>query len=212
MNRPLPAAAAPSSPPANPLLRWLGPPAKVGAILAGWALLGLSFMVGLEVILRKVFSTSLQGADEMGGYAVALVAAFGFAWTLLERGHTRIDLFTERLPAQLRRVLNVLALLSLAVFAVFMAWRAWTTVFESIDYQSLSGTPLMTPLWWPQSLWVAGLSFFAAAAAAVLVHGVWLAFRNPRLLDRWYGPRSLADDLEDERASLRARGLSGPET
>jgi TRAP-type C4-dicarboxylate transport system permease small subunit len=185
--------------------------ARVGAILAGWALLGLAFVVGLEVILRKVFSTSLQGADELGGYAVAVVAAFGFAWTLLERAHIRIDIFVGLLPNLVRRVLDVLSLAGIAVFAAFMAWRGVTTLQESVEFQSLSGTPLMTPLWWPQTVWVVGLVFFAIVAVAALVHAALLLFGAPGRIAAWYGPRSLTDELEEERKSLRARGIGGDE-
>ena len=203
------AASAGSGPRGNPVVRWLGPPARVGAILGGWGLMALSAVVGLEVVLRKVFSMSLQGADELGGYAVALAAAFGFGWALLERAHTRIDLLTTKLPLAVRRLLNVIALAAIAIFATFMAWRGWTTLLESIDYKSLSGTPLMTPLWWPQSLWVVGLLFFALVALACLGHALWLMAHDRRSLDRWYGPRSLAEEIEEERRSIAERSRLG---
>jgi TRAP-type C4-dicarboxylate transport system permease small subunit len=206
---PVEAAGQHALPPDNPVRRWLGPPARFGAILAGWALTALAVIVGLEVVLRKLFSVSLQGADELGGYAVALAAAFGFAWTLLERAHTRIDLFMGFLPAGARRLLNVLALAAIAVFATFMAWRGWTTLFESIEYKSLSGTPLMTPLWWPQSLWAIGLAFFALVAIAALAHALWLLAHDQASLDRFYGARSLAEEIEEERRSLALRSRPG---
>lgn len=209
MNDPAEAAARRAPPPANPVLRWLGPPARLGAILAGWALTALAVVVGLEVVLRKLFNISLQGADELGGYAVALAAAFGFAWTLLERAHTRIDLFMGFLPAGARRILNLLAVMAIAVFATFMAWRGWTTLLESIEYKSLSGTPLMTPLWWPQSLWVLGLAFFALVALAAFGHALWLMVTDPASLNRFYGARSLAEEIEEERRSLATRSGAG---
>ncbi|XWN31088.1 MAG: TRAP transporter small permease [Devosia sp.] len=199
------------APAVNPLQSVFAGPSRVGAILAGWALLGLAVLVGVEVILRKVFSASLQGADELGGYAVAVVAAFGFGWTLLERAHIRIDIFVGILPRAVRLALDVLSLAAIATFAVFMAWRSAVALQESIEFQSLSGTPLMTPLWWPQSIWVAGLIVFAIIAAAAFIHAVWLIATDPARLDRWYGPRSLNDELEEEKKSLRERGVGDPQ-
>ena len=39
--------------------------------LFGLLLIGLSLFVTLETLMRKVFSASLQGADELGGYDIS---------------------------------------------------------------------------------------------------------------------------------------------
>ena len=43
-------------------------------ILFGLIFLGLSGVVSVETIMRKLFNMSLQGADELGGYALAIGA------------------------------------------------------------------------------------------------------------------------------------------
>ena len=43
------------------------------------------------IIARKLFSYSLQGVDEIGGYVVAITGTFGFAYALINRTHTRIE-------------------------------------------------------------------------------------------------------------------------
>jgi TRAP-type C4-dicarboxylate transport system permease small subunit len=48
------------------------------ANLFGLCFLGLSFLVTVETLLRKVFNFSLQGAAELGGYALAVGSAIGF--------------------------------------------------------------------------------------------------------------------------------------
>lgn len=189
----------------NPVARAFGPMARLGAVLGGWCLVALSALVGLEVVLRRFFNLSLQGVDEFGGYAVAVVAAFGFANALLDRAHTRIEIFTEALPGPVRAVLNLLALLSMAGFATFMAWRGWTTLMESIEYRSLSGTPLMTPLWMPQAVWIAGLVFFAIVAVGAAVHAAALLALDWRRVNRYYGTRSLDEELAEETRSVALR-------
>ena len=62
----------------NPVSRFFGPPARFLAILSGWWLIALSFLTVAEILLRKFFSISLQGVDEIGGYTTAIVSAFGF--------------------------------------------------------------------------------------------------------------------------------------
>lgn len=193
----------------GPLARRLGGPVRAASVLGGWALLLLSFLIGLEVVLRKLFDTSLQGADEIGGYTVAIVVAFGAAHALIDRAHTRIDLFVERCPRRLGAALNAVAMVALALLALFLAWRGGAALADSIAYRSLSGTPLQTPLWIPQSIWTAGLVFFALVATAAAVHAIVLAVRDSDAANAWYGARTLRDEIGEERESARRRGVTG---
>jgi TRAP-type C4-dicarboxylate transport system permease small subunit len=189
----------------NPVERLLGPVVRFFALLGGYAILGVAFFVSLEVVLRRTVGVSLQGADEYGGYALAAAASFGFAYTLLLRGHTRIELVLERLPRRAAGLLDVVAMLAIAGMAVFLAWRGWTVVQESIEFQTLSGTPSQTPLWMPQAVWVAGLVLFAVYALASALHALWLAVTGSPSLQDWYGAKSLEEEILEEKRSVAER-------
>ncbi|BDA85136.1 TRAP transporter small permease protein [Aureimonas sp. SA4125] len=189
----------------NPLQTYLGPPARIFALVGGYAILALALVITCEVLVRRFFNFSLQGGDEFGGYVLAVVAAFGFAYAWLERAHTRVELVLERLPPGLRSFLDLLSVLSIAAMAIFMAWRGFTTLTESIDYGSLSGTPMMTPLWQPQAVWVAGLLFFALVASATAVQACLLFLRRSPLLADWYGVKSLNEEIREHAAQLAER-------
>ncbi len=189
----------------NPLERRLGPPLRFFALLAGYGILAITLLVGIEIVLRRLFDLSLQGADEYGGYALAVITSVGAAYALLERGHTRLEILTERLPAAVRALLNGASALLLAAMASFLAWRAVVAVQESIEYQSLSGTPLMTPLWIPQSVWAGGMILFALVAVAIALHCLLLSVRNWRAVDRWYGIKTLSEEIREA-----SRSGSGP--
>ena len=182
----------------NPVSRALRPFARLMALVAGYMLLGLSFLVTAEILIRRFFNFSLQGSDEYGGYVLAILAAFGFSFALLERAHTRVEIVVERLGAGPQAALNLASCLSAALMALFMAWRAYAALAESIEFRSLSGTPLMTPLWQPQALWFAGLLFFAITASAVALHALVLMVRNPRDLNRFYGMKTLEEIIAEE--------------
>ncbi len=184
----------------NPIIRLARPLVRVGAVASGYGLLVLSFLVGFEVISRKLFDFSLQGVDEIGGYVLAVVVAFGLSFTLINRAHTRIDVVLGWLPKSFHPVLHFTAFASLGGFAVFMAWRAITTLGESIEYKSIASTPLQTPLWIPQSLWVLGLVIFAALSAALALHAGYLLIRRPADIAGQYGPRTVKDEIEEEYA------------
>lgn len=196
----------------NPILHVFDPIVRAAAVIGGYGILALAFLVGFEVIARKLFSYSLQGVDEIGGYIIAAMAAFGFSFALLHKAHTRIDIFTSRLPHSAQALLNALALIAIAGFACFMAWRGLATLADTIALKSVSSTPLRTPLWIPQSVWVSGLALFGIVSAVVAVHAILLALRDSREALARYGPRTLEEEIETEKveiAGLDAAGQQG---
>jgi len=177
------------------------------AILAGWSLFFLALLVTAEVLSRKLFSFSLQSADEFGGYILAISSAAGFSVALVNRNHTRVDLLWQHLPQVPRAVLNVLAYLTLAVFAATMAWYAWGTLSQSYNIGSRAFTPLQTPLWIPQALWFGALAIFAATAIGMTLRAVVASLRDPAEANRTMGPPHSAE-AEIELASSEQASIT----
>lgn len=172
------------------------------AILCGWALLTLCVLTVYDIIARRLFGHSIQGVDEIGGYVLAATASIGFGIALMDRLHTRIDLVLVRLPDPLQALANSVAMIALAGFGVFMTEKALSTVIETLEFGSRASTPLQTPLWIPQSVWLFGIALFAAVACAMAIHSVILMLRRDwQLTNELYGPPSLEDETE---ASLAA--------
>lgn len=192
----------------NPVARIFLPASRMLALIAGYFLLGLALLVTTEILLRRFMNVSLQGGDEFGGYVLAILAAFGFSFALLERSHTRVEILLERVGTGTRAVFNLIAAWCVAFMACFMAWRAYAALAESIEFRALSGTPLMTPLWQPQSLWVAGLWFFAIVASAVALHASWLMAKDRAALNGYYGIKSLDEIIEEETVPTREKKVS----
>ncbi|WP_048708308.1 TRAP transporter small permease subunit [Microvirga massiliensis] len=175
---------------------------RLAALLCGYAYLGLCFLIGFEILARRFLHFSLQGVDEIGGYVLAITVAFGFGYALIQGSHTRIDILLMYLGERGRAICNFLALLGIAVFASFMAWRAWDTLRETLEFDSLASTPLQTPLWIPQTLWVAGLALFALIAIGGAVHGAILLARRPAQFNNVYGPPSLQSEIDEQMSTL----------
>jgi TRAP-type C4-dicarboxylate transport system permease small subunit len=189
----------------NPLTRWLGPPTRWLAIIGGWWLMAFSFATCVEVLGRQFFGFSLQGIDEVGGYTTAVVSSLAFSWALLNKSHTRVDFLLGHLPSWLRGVLNALAYALLAAFAVLVARRGWDVLDETLLFDSHAITPLGTPLWIPQSLWLGGLVVFALVAVPLALHAAWLLVTDVRRLNRLYGPMTLEEEVEMEAGAVVAR-------
>lgn len=169
----------------------------VVVILSGTATVALAAMIGIEVVARKLFDFSLQGVDEIGGYVLAVISAFGFTFALIERAHTRIDLFLHYLPRAWQAALHVFAIVTLFGFAAFMAARVIATLWESLEFGSLSTTPLQLPLWIPQGIWAAGLVIFAAVAGVLAIRATVLLIRAPDFVAREFGPPRLEIEIQE---------------
>lgn len=195
----------------DPISRVVEPVARLAAIACGYLVLILSLAVTVEIIGRKLFSFSLQGTDDIGGYVLAIIAVIGASYTMAKRGHTRVDIFLVKLPAGWQRLLNVLAMVTMAAFATFAAWRGSTVLLESIEFQSVASNPLQTPLWQPQLAWLVGLVLFALISLAYAVHALALLITGDPQLNRFYGPASVQDELEAELTAQAERAAQAGE-
>jgi TRAP-type C4-dicarboxylate transport system permease small subunit len=182
--------------------RVAGPVARGLAILCGWWLLEYCFLVVADIIGRARFGLSLQGTDEIGGYTLAVVSAIGFSHTLLAQRHTRIEVLVRILPGFAAALLNLLAAVALAAVAVYLLVQGADVLAESLEFMSVSSSPLQVPMWLPQGLWVAGLAFFAVTAVACAGHACWLMLRDPARVNRVYGPPALEREIEESTARL----------
>ncbi|MEO8751456.1 MAG: TRAP transporter small permease [Casimicrobiaceae bacterium] len=189
----------------NPISRVVEPVARTAAILCGYAVLLLSVVVSIDIVGRKLFSFTFQGTDDLGGYVLAIIAVVGASYTMAMRGHTRVDVFLVRMSPGWQRVLNAMAMVTMAGFAAFAAWRGFDVLSESIEFQSVASNPLQTPLWWPQGLWVIGLTLFALISLTYAVHALVLLVRGSPELNRFYGPASAQDELEAELTARAER-------
>lgn len=168
---------------------------KIIGILSGYACLGLSFLIVFEILSRHFLNFSLQGVDEIGGYVVAITGTVGMALATCHRSHTRIDILHARLPVAARAILNVFVYLVLTCGATFMAYMAGTTLAETIEFKSVSSTPLQTPLWLPQSIWFGGLVVFALTSALMTVKGFKGLSESWQSTDDYLAPASLEQEI-----------------
>jgi len=176
------------------------------AMVFGMTFLGLAVVVAIETISRKVFNFSLQGADELGGYALALGSTISFSLALMGRNHIRVDVFHERMPQRVQAFLNWISIVLLAALAVFIAVLAFKVIGDTLQYRSTAPTPWQTPLIWPQSVWYAGLLMFALVACALALRASKLYFGGDlKTLNREFPPKSTKEELKEELEDLSSR-------
>lgn len=178
----------------------------------GLIFLALAGLVTVETISRKLFNVSLQGADELGGYALAVGSTIAFSLALMGRNHIRVDVFHEKLPRALQAAMNWLAIASLAAFAIFMAWIALKVIGDTRQYGSTAQTPWATPLIWPQGVWYAGLLVFALVAAGYAARATLLLVQGRTdTLVHDFQPKSAKEELKEELDDLAQRQAGATE-
>jgi TRAP-type C4-dicarboxylate transport system permease small subunit len=180
------------------------------ATVFGLVFVGLACLVTVETISRKLFNVSLQGADELGGYALAVGSTIAFSLALMGRNHIRVDVFHERLPARAQAIANWISIVSLAVFGVFIAYLAFKVIGDTLQYRSTAQTPWATPLIIPQSVWYVGLVIFALVACGYALRATRLLFGGGiATLNRDFHPKSAKEELKEELDDLAQRQAGG---
>jgi TRAP-type C4-dicarboxylate transport system permease small subunit len=186
----------------------------VFANVFGVIFLALSFVVTIETLARKLFNFSIQGADELGGYSLAIGSTIAFSLALIGRNHIRVDVFHEMFPRGMKAALNWLSIVLLAALAVLFVAVSFRVLDESFAYRSTAQTPWATPLIWPQSFWYAGLILFMLVAVGFAARATWLLFKG-RIddLNEEFHPKSAKEELAeelDDLAQRQAAGRTGP--
>lgn len=180
--------------------------ARAGTWFGCGLLIAASFLIGIDVVIRKLFNLSIGGADELSGYALAIGSAWAFAYALLERAHVRIDSLYVALPRRVRTVLDVFGLAVFVAFMALVAWRGFGVFSESVKLDAHSMSPIATPLVYPQALWVAGLIVFVLIGSLLLAR-VLVAFvtGDAAAVHRLAGSRSVTEEIGQETRHLGRR-------
>ncbi len=175
----------------------------------GSIFLALSVIVSVETLARKLFNYSIQGADELGGYALAVGSVIAFSLALVGRNHIRVDVFHGHFPKRTQAWLNALSYVLLAAFGVLLAVVAFKVIADTMAYKSTAPTPWQTPLVWPQGIWYAGLVVFALVTVAYAGRALWLLARGRiERVNEEFQPKSVKEEVKEELADFAQRSAA----
>lgn len=167
---------------ANSILDRLLDGAQIGSLWlarAGGALILLTVViVTIEVITRQLMGRSAVHATEITGYIMAVSTSWCFAYTLLCKAHIRIDALYLNFPTRVRAALDLLALLAMALFCVLVVGAVLDVAYASYAGGATANTPLGTPLWIPQTLWLAGLTWFSFVVCLLTLRVIFAMFQG----------------------------------
>lgn len=175
------------------------------SVRGGGALMFLGAMtVALDVVLRKLFSVTFGGADELAGYAMAIATTWSFSYVLLTRGNVRVDALYIHLPSKLGIALDLIAVIGLGCFAVLLARYGYEVFATSWQLGSRSNSELKVPLWIPQGLWLLGLGQLVLTAAILFARATTLLLQgNSEEFKHLLGARTMAEEARIEASYIK---------
>ena len=164
----------------------IGALARGMALLGGTVLLGLILLTCLSIVGRSLnglghstwlaslsdtLATVFRQLGPIDGDFELIEAGVAFAvlaflpWSLVERSHATVDLFTSRLSPRIQRLLNRLWDLVFALVLVVITWRL---LLGTLDKRRYGETTLMLeyPVWW-------GFAACTVAAAVASLVGLY---------------------------------------
>ncbi|MFO7647861.1 TRAP transporter small permease subunit [Halomonas sp. 3H] len=169
--------------------------ARAGGVL----ILMTVVLVTVEVFSRQLMGRSAVHATELTGYVMAISTSWAFAYTLLRKAHIRIDALYLNFPMRIRGGLDLLALLAMALFCVLVVGAAFEVAKDSFTGGARANTPLGTPVWIPQFLWVMGLAWFSLAVGLMTLRVLLgLLAGDVEGVQRLAGSPTLDEQISDE--------------
>ena len=185
--------------------------ARIAVWVGGAALLAAAVMVTIDVFLRKLFSMTMSGSDEISGYVFAAGTSWAYSYCLLHRANIRIDAVYSLLPRRLRGVLDIVGVVLLLVYNAVLTRHAAAAFLTSYERDSVSITTLATPLWIPQLFWVTGLVAFQVTLIFVAVYAATRYWqRDGAAVNRIVGVPTVAEEVEAETRGMARARADGP--
>jgi TRAP-type C4-dicarboxylate transport system permease small subunit len=162
------------------LSRYYGAVLDVLMAVAALLVLGMTLMIGADVIFRNLGGGGLPWSNEVSEYILYLVTLLSAPWLLRRGQHIRVDILLRALPARLAYVLEWLADLSGLACALYFVVYGWGVAGASYAAGAVSVKTLVLPEWW----------MLAMLPAAFLLVAIEFVFRMHRLAQAPIGPRA----------------------
>lgn len=93
----------------------------------------MTILTFVQVVLRYVFNTGLVWSLEATTYAFAALVLIGMSYGVRTKTHIAVDLFTGKMPKNVRRIVGLIAIAVCVAYALMMLYGS--SIFVSRLYQ-----------------------------------------------------------------------------
>lgn len=96
-------------------------------------LLMMMFLIAVDVCLRYIFNSPIEGVYEAVEFLMAVVFCYGIAYTQRHKGHVAVNVVTTRLSGRNQAIMSsIVSLISLGLFAL-MTWQSFVKAGDSLN-------------------------------------------------------------------------------
>lgn len=141
-------------------------------LIDGWALLGggllaILVLVNVWTVVGGLVGMPFTGDFDLTQICVAAAAFMFLPYCQLHGHNVTADIFTAKVGARSRRILDAIAASVALGFAAILLWRMFLGLLDQKAY-GLSSTILQIPIWWAYLPIVISLALLVAAALITL--------------------------------------------
>jgi TRAP-type C4-dicarboxylate transport system permease small subunit len=146
------------------------------SLVAGVCLVLMMLQMVLDVVLKYVFNTPIEGNLQIvSRYYMVGVVFLPLAMVELRHGHINVDLFTRLLPQRGQNYVYAFSCLVAAVFFVALTYQTALDALHAMKVNEMIMGSIYVTIW--PARWMLPIGF-AVIALAVLLHA-WRALRDP---------------------------------
>lgn len=107
--------------------------------ISAFCIAAMMFLITVDIILRFLFSSPVQGSYEIIELMMAVLVFFAFSQTQRNKGHVKVTLFVDKLPTKAKYICDSAVLFLSAVMAGLVAYASFlqasaTTAKTSVLY------------------------------------------------------------------------------
>ncbi len=134
----------------TPLLRVLDRVSGTSGAVAAWLVIPLIAASCYEVFSRYVLSEPTLWAFEVGYMVMGTHFLIGFAYTLRENEHVRVDLIYARVSRKVRALIDAFTYVALVLpLTGWLSFGFFEKVLKAYASQERSGMSAFNPVIWP---------------------------------------------------------------
>jgi C4-dicarboxylate transporter, DctM subunit len=147
------------------------------AIVSMWSMVAL---IMAEIIARNFFNATIPGNLEFSGWLLVAMTFMGIAWTLKDKGHVQIDMFTSRMSKRYQYYLMVVLAMVGAIVTGFIALNVGRGVIDLYVNEIKGESVIRLPVWWAWTPFFIGMVLMTLQHIPVLAENLHAARTAPK--------------------------------
>lgn len=114
--------------------------AKVFNGVASVAIVGATFLVVLNILLREIFGSPILGTYEYVGIVTAVIVCFAIAYTLVVDAHIAVDFLVEKLATRTQRIIDAVTNIFVFGFLALFTYNMFDYATQLLKSNAVSPT------------------------------------------------------------------------